>query len=101
MLLGFQMTKRAQTSAVQAFPIKQMISRIRFGLPGKARPKWEPGRKSSSTSWSNQTKLKLITFTGRFNAFSTGRKPIARQKAILTQLAKAKRNYRTERVRKT
>jgi hypothetical protein len=28
MLLGFQMTKRAQMSAPQAFPIKRKISRI-------------------------------------------------------------------------
>jgi len=39
MLLGFQMTKKPQTSVVQAFPIKQLISRIRFAFPGKTRPK--------------------------------------------------------------
>jgi len=75
MLLGFQMTKRAQTSAVQAFPIK-------------------PSRKSSSTSRSNQTKLKLITFTGYFNAFSTGRKLIGRAKGDPGAIGKSKEDLR-------
>jgi hypothetical protein len=32
-------TFRVQTSALQAFSVKQMISRICFAFPGKARPK--------------------------------------------------------------
>jgi hypothetical protein len=50
----------------------------------------EPGRKSSSTSRSNQIKHKLITFTGRFNACSIGRKPIARVKGDPRAIGKSK-----------
>jgi hypothetical protein len=62
--------REAQTTALQVFRVKQMISPIQFAFPRKARLQRETGRKSGSTSRFNQTKFKSITFTRRFNAFS-------------------------------